>query len=85
VSYGGALTVRKDEEALGFGNQVLISSHRKPCAKAVVGGVAGKSREDSGSTGRERRAQANRRREGRGLGVPKPGDDPFLRDELGDA
>jgi hypothetical protein len=44
-----------------FGNQVLISSHRKLLrSKAVVVNVAEKSGLDSGRRGRERRAQANR-------------------------
>src|SRR5262249_8530077 len=44
-----------------FGNQVLISSHRKLLlSKAMVVSVAEKSGQDSGRHGRERRAQANR-------------------------
>ncbi len=44
-----------------FGNQVLISSYRKPLrSKAVVVNVAEKSGLDPGRYGRERRAQANR-------------------------
>jgi len=45
----------------GFGNQVLISSHRKLLrSKAVVVSVAETLGQDSGRHGRERRAQANR-------------------------
>src|SRR5262247_875033 len=44
-----------------FGNQVLISSHRKLLrSKAVVVSVAETPGRDSGRHGRERRAQANR-------------------------
>jgi hypothetical protein len=51
----------KDEGGpFGFGNQVLISSHRKPLrSKAVVASVAETPGQDSGRRGRERRAQAN--------------------------
>jgi integrase len=53
----------KDEGGpFGFGNQVLIPSHRKPRSKAVVASVAETPGQDSGRHGRERRAQANRRR-----------------------
>ena len=45
----------------GFGNQVLISSHRKLLSsKAMVVNVAETSGYDLGRYGRERRAQANR-------------------------
>src|SRR6476620_1119829 len=45
----------------GFGNQVLISSHRKLLSsKATVVNVAETSGYDPGRHGRERRAQANR-------------------------
>ena len=45
----------------GFGNQVLISSHRKLLSsKATVVNVAETSGHDPGRHGRERRAQANR-------------------------
>ena len=45
----------------GFGNQVLISSHRKLLtSKATVVNVAETSAHDPGRYGRERRAQANR-------------------------
>jgi hypothetical protein len=52
----------RDEGGLfGFGNQVLMSSHRKLLrSKAVVVNVAEKSGGDPGRYGRERRAQANR-------------------------
>jgi hypothetical protein len=55
-------TVREMEEGpFGFGNQVLISSHRKLLrSKAVVVNVAETSGYDLGRHGRERRAQANR-------------------------
>ena len=44
-----------------FGNQVLISSHRKLLSsKAMVVNVAETSGHDPGRHGRERRAQANR-------------------------
>src|ERR1700740_1694076 len=44
-----------------FGNQVLISSHRKLLSsKATVVNVAETSGHDPGRHGRERRAQANR-------------------------
>jgi hypothetical protein len=57
------------------GNQVLISSHRKPLrSKAVVASVAETPGQDSGRHGRERRAQANRRRSVEsGLGDAKTG------------
>jgi hypothetical protein len=48
------------EAPFGFGNQVLIPSHRtllRP--KAVVVSVAETSGQDPGRHGRERRAQAN--------------------------
>src|ERR1700747_414108 len=45
----------------GFGNQVLISSHRKLLrSKAVVVNVVETPGQDSGRHGRERRAKANR-------------------------
>jgi hypothetical protein len=45
----------------GFGNQVLISNHRKLLwSKAMVVSVAETPGPDSGRYGRERRAQANR-------------------------
>ena len=45
----------------GFGNQMLISSHRKLLSsKAMVVNVAETSGYDLGRYGRERRAQANR-------------------------
>jgi len=69
----------------GFGNQVLISSHRKLLrSKAVVVNVAETSGYDLGRYGRERRAQANRCGS-----VEIPIDDVetggwhFLRDQLG--
>jgi len=58
-----------------FGNQVLISSHRKLLrSRAVVVSVAETPGRDSGRHGRERRAQANRRRSVEsGLGDAKTG------------
>ena len=55
-----------------FGNQVLISSHRKLLrSKAVVVSVAETPEQDFGRHGRERRAQANRCRSVEsGLGDP---------------
>ena len=57
------------------GNQVLISSHRKPLSsKATVVNVAEMSGGDPGRHGRERRAQANRCRSVEiGLGDVKTG------------
>ncbi len=65
----------KSDSASGFGNQVLISSHRKLLrSKAVVVSVAETPGRDSGRHGRERRAQANRRRSVEsGLGDAKTG------------
>jgi hypothetical protein len=52
---------RDEGRPFGFGNQVLISSHRKLLwSKAVVVSVAETPGQDSGRQGRERRAQANR-------------------------
>ena len=52
---------RDEGGPFGFGNQVLISSHRKLLrSKAVVVNVAETSGYDLGRHGRERRAQANR-------------------------
>src|SRR5215211_7206701 len=52
---------RDEGGPFGFGNQVLISSHRKLLrSKAVVVSVAETPGRDSGRHGRERRAQANR-------------------------
>jgi hypothetical protein len=52
---------RDEGGPFGFGNQVLISSHRKLLwSKAVVVSVAETPGQDSGRQGRERRAQANR-------------------------
>jgi hypothetical protein len=52
---------RDEGGPFGFGNQVLISSHRKLLrSKAVVVSVAETPERDSGRHGRERRAQANR-------------------------
>jgi hypothetical protein len=52
---------RDEGGPFGFGNQVLIPSHRKLLrSKAVVVNVAETSGRDSGRHGRERRAQANR-------------------------
>jgi hypothetical protein len=51
---------RDEGGPFGFGNQVLISSHRKLLwSKAVVVSVAETPGQDSGRQGRERRAQAN--------------------------
>jgi len=48
---------RDEGGPFGFGNQVLISSHRKLLrTKAVVVSVAGTPGQDSGRHGRERRA-----------------------------
>src|SRR5260370_34453718 len=68
-----------------FGNQVPISSHRKLLrSKAVVVSVAQTPGRDSGRHGRERRAQANRRKSvDSGLGDAKTGGGPDLRDQLG--
>ena len=52
---------RDEGGPFGFGNQVLIPSHRKLLrSKAVVVSVAETPGRDSGRHGRERRAQANR-------------------------
>ena len=53
---------RDEGGPFGFGNRVLISSHRKLLSsKATVVNVAETSGHDPGRYGRERRAQANRR------------------------
>src|SRR5215831_14937112 len=54
---------RDEGRSFGFGNQVLIPSHRKLLRlNVVVVSVAEKCRDDDpGRQGRERRAQANRR------------------------
>src|SRR5262249_8696956 len=76
---------RDEGGPFGFGDQVLISSHRKLLrSKAVVASVAETPGQDSGRHGRERRAQANRCRSVEsGLGDVKTGGGPFLRDQLG--
>ena len=76
---------RDEGGPFGFGNQVLISSHRKLLwSKTVVVSVAEKPGQDSGRQGRERRAQANRCRSVEsGLGDVETGGCPFLRDQLG--
>jgi len=52
---------RDEGGPFGFGNQVLISSHRKLLwSKAMVVSVAETPGQDSGRHSRERRAQANR-------------------------
>ena len=52
---------RDEGRSFEFGNQVLISSHRKLLSsKAMVVNVAETSGHDPGRHGRERRAQANR-------------------------
>ena len=52
---------RDEGGPFGFGNQVLISSHRKLLwSKAMVVSVAETPGQDFGRQGRERRAQANR-------------------------
>jgi len=69
-------TIREMKEGpFGFGNQVLISSHRKLLrTKAVVVSVAETPGQDSGRYGRERRAQANHCRSVEsGLGDVKTG------------
>src|SRR6516165_2334704 len=68
-----------------FGNQVLISSHRKPLSsKAMVVNVAETLGHDLSRQGRERRAQANRCRSVEsGLGDVKTEGSPALRDQLG--
>src|SRR5215467_11138880 len=68
-----------------FGNQVLISSHRKSLSsKAMVVNVAETLGHDLSRHGRERRAQANRCRSVEsGLGDVKTGGSPALRDQLG--
>jgi hypothetical protein len=66
---------RDEGGPFGFGNQVPISSHRKLLSpKATVVNVAETPGRDSGRHGRERRAQANRRRSVEsGLGDVKTG------------
>ena len=76
---------RDEGGPFGFGNQVLISSHRKLLwSKAVVVSVAETPGQDSGRQGRERRAQANRCRsvESR-LGDVRTGGGPFPWDQFG--
>ena len=70
----------------GFGNQVLISSHRKLLwSKAMVVNVAETPGRDSGRHGRERRAQANRCVKCRkGFGDVKTGGSPSSGISLGD-
>ena len=59
--YGERNCTRDGGGPFGFGNQVLISSHRKLLSsKATVVNVAETSGYDLGRYGRERRAQANR-------------------------
>src|SRR4029077_16049408 len=59
--YGERNCTRDGGGPFGFGNQVLISSHRKLLSsKAMVVNVAETSGYDLGRYGRERRAQANR-------------------------
>src|SRR6516162_4101601 len=77
--HSAARNCTRDEGGpFGFGNQVLISSHRKLLrSKAVVASVAETPGQDSGRHGRERRARANRRRSAEsGLGDAKTGGDP---------
>src|SRR6516165_9302051 len=76
---------RDEGGPFGFGNQVLISSHRKLLwSKAMVVSVAETPGQDFGRQGRERRAQANRCRSVEsGLGDVETGGWPFLRDQLG--
>src|SRR6516164_4580669 len=66
---------RDEGGPFGFGDQVLISSHRKLLrSKAVVASVAETPGQDPSRHGRERRAQANRRRSVEsGLGDAKTG------------
>src|SRR5215469_2312902 len=66
---------RDEGGPFGFGNQVLILSHRKLLrSKAVVVNVAETPGHDPGRHGRERRAQANRCRSVEsGLGDVKTG------------
>src|SRR5262249_53399310 len=66
---------RDEGGPFGFGNQVLISSHRKLLrSKVVVESVAETPGQDPSRHGRERRAQANRRRSVEsGLGDAKTG------------
>ena len=59
--YGERNYTRDGGGPFGFGNRVLISSHRKLLSsKAMVVNVAETSGYDLGRYGRERRAQANR-------------------------
>src|SRR5262249_12749463 len=76
---------RDEGGPFGFGNQVLISSHRKLLrSKVVVVSVAETPGRDSGRHGRERRAQANRCRSVEtGLGDVRTGGCTFLRDQFG--
>ena len=61
VHTANATVARDGGGPFGFGNQVLISSHRKLLSsKAMVVNVAETSGYDLGRYGRERRAQANR-------------------------
>src|SRR5215470_19894689 len=78
---------RDEGGPFGFGNQVLISSHRKLLrSKAVVVSVAETSGQDLGRHGRERRAQANRCRSVEsGLGDVRTGGDPSSGITSGDA
>ena len=66
---------RDEGELFGLGDQEPISSHREPLRpKAVVVSVAETSEQDSGTHGRESRAQANRCRSVEsGLGDVKTG------------
>jgi len=76
---------RDEGRSFEFGNQVLISSHRKLLSsKAMVVNVAETLGHDLSRHGRERRAQANRCRSVEsGLGDVKTGGSPALRDQLG--
>jgi hypothetical protein len=63
MSTGGAQLYENEGGPFEFGNQVLISSHRKLLRlNTVVVSVAETPDDDPGRHGRERRAQANRRR-----------------------
>src|SRR5881296_3737777 len=77
---------RDEGGPFGFGNQVLIPSHRELLrSKAVVVSVAETPEQDSGRHGRERRAQANRCRSVEsGLGDVKTGVDPTSGISSGD-
>src|SRR5262249_24462197 len=70
---------RDEGGPFGFGDQVLISSHRKLLrSKAVGGSVEETPEQDPSRQGRERRAKANRRRSVEsGLGDAKTGGGPF--------